>query len=161
MIKIVNILDAIEISKELKDEGKSIILAGGCFDILHGGHIEFLEKAKEKGDFLFILLESDETIRKIKGTDRPINTQTQRAKVLSALNIVDYIINIPCFKTDQEYTELVIQLKPDIIATTKGDPYRQQKEKQAVLINAKVIEVIEKVPNQSTSKLVKLLFGDL
>ena len=68
---------------------KNIVLVGGCFDIVHLGHLIFLEKAKAKGDILIVLLESDENIRKNKGQNRPINNQEDRALFLSKLKMVD------------------------------------------------------------------------
>lgn len=160
MNKILTIKRAIDISKKLRTEGKQIVLAGGCFDILHLGHIEFLEKAKDRGNVLFVLLESDETIRQIKGNHRPINAQQDRAKVLSAFESVDYVILLPYLKTDTDYDDLIIGLKPTIIATTKGDPKRHHKERQAKKVGAKVIDVIEKKAKQSTSRLSKLILED-
>lgn len=157
MNKILNTKQAIELSNKLRKQGKSIVLAGGCFDILHIGHIKFLEEAKKKGDFLFVLLESDEKVKKLKGKGRPVNSQQDRASILTSLNQVDYVITLPIFKTNNRYKEMVIKIKPDIIATTRGDPCRKQKERQAKLVKARVINVIKRVPDKSTSRLAKLL----
>lgn len=158
--KILTIQQAIDVSNKLKAEGKAIVLAGGCFDILHIGHIDFLNEAKKRGDVLFVLLESDEAIRRIKGNNRPINSQADRARILSALLGVDYAIILPQLKTDKEYDDVVIKLRPDIIATTKGDKYKKHKERQAKLIGAKVVDVIKNISNKSTTKLIKLLSED-
>lgn len=155
MNKILNIKEAIETANKLHQNGNKIILAGGCFDILHIGHIEFLKQAEKYGDYLFILLESDESCAK-KGKNRPINIQYDRAKILSAIELVDYIILIPKFN-DQDYINLIKQLKPDTIAVTKNDPFKDRKEKQAKLISAKVVEVISHLSNKSTTNLLKLL----
>lgn len=157
MHKILTVQKSIEIAKNLRSKGKKIVLAGGCFDILHIGHITFLKKAKEAGDSLFILLESDEAIKRIKGKNRPINNQEDRAKILAALNVVDFVVLLPANLTDKDYDRIVIQIKPAIIATTKGDPFRMHKERQAVLINCKIIDVTDIISDQSTSRLVKLL----
>lgn len=157
MGKILTVKQAINIGKKIRDEGKSTVLVGGCFDILHIGHLKFLQKAKEHGDILLVLLESDEKINHLKGKDRPINTQEDRAEVLAALKIVDYVIPLTQFETNSQYDDLITRLKPDTIATTKGDPQRIHKERQAKLIDIKVIDVIAKISNQSTTKLVKLL----
>ncbi|MFH1832618.1 MAG: adenylyltransferase/cytidyltransferase family protein [Candidatus Levyibacteriota bacterium] len=155
MNKIITPEIAIKTSEVLRGKGKHIILAGGCFDILHIGHIEFLKQAKKYGDYLFILLESDESCAK-KGKNRPINMLYDRAKILSAIGLVDYIIPIPEFD-DQGYIDLIKQLKPDTIAITKNDPFKDRKEEQAKLINAKVVEVINHLSNKSTTQLLKLL----
>lgn len=161
MKKIVTVQQAIQIAKKLHKETKSIVLVGGCFDILHIGHITFLEKAKESGDSLFVFLEPDESIKKLKGENRPINNQENRAKILSALESVDYVILLPLHLTDIDYDRMIIQLKPAIIATTRGDVHRKQKARQAALIKSKVIEVTDYIRDQSTSRLVKLLGSEL
>lgn len=155
--KIVSTAKAIELAKRIRKERKSIVLAGGCFDVLHIGHIRFLEKAKVQGDTLFVLLESDEMIKRTKGNHRPINTQIDRAEVLAALSTVDYVVLLPLLQNDEEYDRLVIQLKPAIIATTKGDREKFHKERAAKLIAAEVIEVINAISNQSTSRLIAAL----
>lgn len=157
MSKILNIKQAVKIAKELREHKKSTVLAGGCFDILHQGHIKFLEKAKKQGDFLFVFLESDKKIIEMKGKDRPINTQKDRAEALAELSFIDYIIALPFFKTNKDYDDLVFEFKPDIIATTKGDPARFHKERQAKVLKIKVIDVIERISNQSTTRLINNL----
>ncbi len=157
MSGIINLEEAIKIVQNLRKRNKSVVLAGGCFDVLHTGHIEFLQAAKKQGDVLFVLLESDEKIKQIKGPDRPINTQSERALILSHLRSVDYVIPISLFKSDTQYDDLTSRLKPDIIATTKGDPYKVHKERQASLISAHVREVIERIPDHSTSNTVTQL----
>jgi len=145
------------VSKRLRGVGKKVILVGGCFDLLHIGHLTFLEKAKKKGDVLFVLLESDANITKTKGPGRPINSQTDRAKILSALETVDYIIKLAPFLKNEDYDELITKLRPTVIATTKGDVNRLHKERQANVIGGKVIDVTVPVKNQSTTKLISLL----
>ncbi len=145
------------ISAELQNQNKKIVLVGGCFDILHIGHITFLQTAKEQGDSLIVLLESDEAIAKTKGPKRPINTQEDRAKILAALTMVDFVILLKPQMTNQDYDDLVIALKPAIIATTKGDTNKQHKERQAHLVAAHVIDVTEQISDKSTTQLIQLL----
>ncbi|MGI8419263.1 MAG: adenylyltransferase/cytidyltransferase family protein [Candidatus Levyibacteriota bacterium] len=149
--------DAKELSKELHKFGKQIVLAGGCFDILHIGHLTFLESAKRQGDTLIILLESDETIKKSKGDKRPINLQSDRAKLLAAFSAVDYVILLNPQMSNISYDDLVIALKPAIIATTQGDSNRHHKERQAKQIGSQVIDVTTQISDTSTTKLVNLL----
>src|SRR5664279_2300284 len=111
MKRIVNTEQAIKISKKLKREGKKLVLTGGCFDILHVGHIKFLTAAKKRGDVLFILLESDKNVEKFKGENRPINSQGERATVLSSLRPVDYVIILEEMRTNSDYDKLIINLK--------------------------------------------------
>ncbi len=157
MEKIQKINEATKIAKTIRDQGKSIVLAGGCFDILHPGHVLFLQEAKKQGDVLFILLENDNTIRKKKGHDRPIHTQKDRAMILENLTIVDYVIPLPQLYTDKDYDDLLSRLKPTIIATTKGDTNQHHKDRQAKLIGAQVVEVIQRIQHASTTALAKTL----
>jgi rfaE bifunctional protein nucleotidyltransferase chain/domain len=138
-------------------QGKKIVLVGGCFDILHAGHIVFLQKAKDQGDIVVVLLESDEQIKKIKGESRPVNTQQNRAFVLAALRSIDMVVVLPSEMHDLQYDRLISQIKPDIIATTAGDPNRRHKERQAGQIGAHVIDVSERLPEHSTSTVVMRL----
>jgi rfaE bifunctional protein nucleotidyltransferase chain/domain len=155
--KILTTQEAVKVAEKTRAENKKIVLAGGCFDILHVGHITYLEGAKKKGDVLFVLLESDEKIKKVKGEKRPINSQKDRAAVLQALSPVDYIIPINNLKGDSDYDKLVSSLKPAIIAITKGDSARSHKERQGGLTGAKVVEVADPIVNQSTTRLIEIL----
>lgn len=161
MKKILNIGEAVEIAKELLNKGKSIILSGGCFDILHIGHLIFLENAKKQGDVLFVLLESDAAIKKLKGKNRPINTQKDRASLLEALKIVDYVILLPNLIANENYDEIITQIKPSIIAVTKGDPSIHHKQRQAKKVNGKVVVVTKMIQDQSTTRLAELISKDL
>jgi len=156
MKKIYNLEQAIKLTKKIRQEEKKIVLVGGCFDILHLGHIQFLEGAKKYGDHLMLLLESDTTVKQLKGAERPIHTQKDRAKLLSALSAVDSVCLLPSFLHHTDYDKLVLQLKPAIIATTTGDRLRRHKEKQAKSVDGRVIS-IKKIHDHSTTKLAKTL----
>lgn len=134
---------------------KKIVLVGGCFDILHLGHIIFLERAKEKGDSLVVLLESDEAVKFLKGAGRPINPQKTRAKILSSLRSVDKVILLKSKMTDKDYDLIVKKIKPSVLATTKNDPSIHHKIRQAKLVGGKVIVVTKNIANYSSSKLAK------
>ena len=157
MNRIIDTNKAIKISKKLKREGKKIILAGGCFDILHIGHIRFLEQAKKRGDVLFILLENDKSVKKIKGDDRPINTQEERAVVLSSLKPVDYVVNLSEMNSNSDYDKLIINLKPDVIATTKKSKQVIHNIRQAKLVDAELALVVNRISNRSTTRLAELI----
>ena len=157
MNKILSVEKSIEVAKRLRLKNKSIVLAGGCFDILHVGHVSFLEKAKAKGDILLVMLEHDNSIRRLKGKNRPIHTQKDRAKILASISLVDYVILLPDMTSNTQYDTLIKHIKPAIIATTKGDSGRFHKERQAYNVNAKVVDVTDLIKDQSTSRLVQLL----
>lgn len=155
MNKIITIKQAIEIAKKLRSQKKTIVVVGGFFDILHLGHIKFFENSKKYGDYLFVLLEDDQKARKIKGANRPINSQKDRAKILSTLHSVNYVILLKNMTNNAKYDRLIIQMKPNVLAATYGDPYIEHKKRQAKLINGKVVCVIERIYNHSTTKLSK------
>ena len=157
MDKILTIDQTSQLQKTLAESNKRIVLAGGCFDILHIGHLTFLGEAKKHGDVLVVLLESDETITKAKGPKRPINIQQDRAQLLGALSLVDFVILLTPQMDNQAYDNLVIAIKPAIIATTQGDTNRHHKERQAALVDAEVIDVTGFVTDKSTSQIIKML----
>src|SRR5258708_2559142 len=157
MSRILTIKQAIETSKQLTAKNKRIVLAGGVFDILHPGHITFLEKAKEQGDVLLVWVEDDTLVKKRKGPDRPVHTQQDRARVLAALSAVDYVLLLPELLNNESYDHLVKNLKPAIIAATKDDPVIAHKQRQAKLIGAKLAIVTERIKEHSTSRLIKQL----
>ena len=156
MATIISVDQIDETIKPLKQKGENIILTGGCFDILHPGHIEFLSNTKKLGGKLVVLLESDETVKRLKGEGRPVHTQHDRAYVLAHLSPVDVVILLPQFNNNEDYEHLVAALSPDIIAITKDDPVKKYVEPQAIKIGAKLIEVVERRP-YATSSITKRL----
>ncbi|CAN5199889.1 D-glycero-beta-D-manno-heptose 1-phosphate adenylyltransferase [soil metagenome] len=138
-----------------KIKGKKIVVVGGCFDILHPGHVAFLVEAKKLGEILIVFLESDKAVRMRKGEERPKNTSDIRATILLEKTLVDDVIILPFPFTDHDYDSLVTSLKPAIIATTEGDPYISHKIRQGRLIGAEVKEVINRLPDYSTTDLIK------
>jgi len=151
------ILNLRELEKFLTKEGKgSIVLTGGCFDILHIGHVRFFSKAKKMGDYLIVLLESDKKVKKLKGRNRPLFIQKERAEMLSALRSVDLIVLLPTIENDSDYLNLVMKIKPDIIAVTANDPAIEKKRSQAKKIGGK-LKVISFTKTYSTSELAEIL----
>lgn len=157
MKKILNPQEAIKIAKKIKNQGSTIVLAGGFFDILHIGHIKFLENSKKYGDYLFVLLEDDDKAKKIKGKDRPINSQKKRAIILSVIKSVDYVVLLRQMTTNDDYDKIITQISPSVITTTSGDPNIKHKKRQAKLVNGKVINVISRIEKYSTTRLVGLM----
>lgn len=135
---------------------KKVVLVGGCFDVIHFGHVEFLRRAKQHGNHLLVALEADENVRRRKGSTRPIHSQEQRKKMLEALSFVDEVLALPVMTKDQEYYDLVERTKPHVIAVTEGDPYQAHKQHQADHVGAMLV-VIPKVHTPSTSQLAKLI----
>lgn len=141
--------------KIIKRSEKPIVLAGGCFDILHLGHVRFLNQAKKYG-ILIVALESDSNLTRLKGINRPIHTQLQRAEMLASMKSVDYILLLPKLTSDQDYYQLTQTISPNIIAVTEKDPQLKNKQQQADQVGAKII-IISKTQTPTTSLLIKLL----
>ncbi len=153
MHKIVDFKDLSKLVNHLSKDHK--VLVGGCFDILHLGHVRFLKAAKKYGRVI-VALESDETLKKHKGHLRPIHKQNERAEVLANLEAVDFVLLLPYFTSDQEYFDLVKLVHPHFIAITQSDPLLKNKRQQANAVGAEII-VIPKISTPSTTQLAKLL----
>lgn len=109
--KIKKAAELARILKRLKSAGKKIVFTNGCFDILHVGHVTYLEKAQGLGDILVVGLNSDRSVREIKGSGRPVNKEKDRAKVLAALSFVDYVTIFD----EPTPEELIRKLEPTIL----------------------------------------------
>lgn len=144
-------------NEKLIINNKKIVLVGGCFDVLHLGHIVFLEKAKKEGDILVVLLESDKNIKKNKGFKRPINNQENRAVFLTKLRMVNYVIKLPEMKSDEEYLQIINKIKPNVIAVSENDKNLNNKREQAKKIGAKLVKVTKLIPQQSTSRIIEII----
>ena len=147
------ILSLSSIGNIKRDKSKKVVLAGGCFDILHYGHVVFLQQARSAGEKLILLLESDEFILHIK-KKKPVHSQRQRAEILAALGYVNYVITLPFLKDpDVDYARIVSEIHPNIIAFTKGDSKELQKKKFAQSVNAKTL-IIPLLSSFSSSQLI-------
>lgn len=161
MATILTVSEVAHYVKTLKQEGRSIVVAGGCFDILHIGHITLLEYAKKEGDTLVVLLESDTAIKKRKGIDRPIHTASQRAHMVQRLQDVDVVVLLSDNMDDTDYDDLMKIIRPDVIATTENDPHIAHKKRQAQLVGAVVKEVNKHISSISTTKLLDILSREI
>lgn len=137
--------------KELRKDGKTIVTTNGCFDILHVGHVRYLEETKKYGDVLIVALNSDKSVKSIKGEGRPINNETDRAEVLNALKSVDYVV---LFDEDSP-ANLLAEIKPDV--HTKGADYNVDTLPEAKIImeNGGRLEFIQFVPGKSTTSTIE------
>ncbi len=140
--------DAIEvIADDLRKKGKKIVFTNGCFDILHLGHVKYLEKSKKMGDLLIVGVNSDKSVRRLKGDERPINPEYDRAYILSSLECVDYVV---IFEEDTPL-ELIKRVKPDILV--KGGDYRFKKVVGSDI--AKEVRFVDFVDGKSTTEIVR------
>jgi FAD synthetase len=135
-------------------KNKKLVLVGGCFDILHFGHIQFLENARHNGDYLIVALEPDERILHHKKRT-PTHTQEERAYNLLALRAVDHIILLPLLSGFADYLELVKNINPHVIAVTSNDPQLGNKQKQADLLGAELVIVNDRIEHLSSSAIYK------
>ncbi len=139
--------DISSIVLELKNKNKKTVFTNGCFDILHIGHIKYLEKAKSFGDVLILGLNSDSSVQKLKGKNRPINNEVDRAYLLASIEVVDYVV---IFEQDTPL-DLIELIQPDVLV--KGGDY---KDKEVVGQNiAKEFKVVEFFDGKSTTKTIK------
>ena len=133
--------------------GRKLVVTNGCFDLLHLGHVTYLETARNLGDALLIGVNSDDAVRQLKGPDRPVNIEGDRAAVLAALQSVDGV----CIFNDRAATEFLKRAQPDIYV--KGGDYTletlNQDERRAVEGNGGRIVLIPFVPGKSTTGLLQ------
>ncbi len=132
---------------------KKIIFTNGCFDILHVGHVKYLESAKSFGDVLIVGLNSDASVKRLKGQSRPINEQGDRAYILAALESVDYVV---LFDDDTPY-ELIRLIKPDVLV--KGGDYKDKKVIGTEFANE--LRLVDFVDGKSTTEVIKKIGGEL
>ena len=135
------------LSKELRARGKKIIFTNGCFDILHIGHVRYLETAKSYGDILILGLNSDRSVTSIKGKGRPINIQLDRAYILAALEAVDFVV---VFDEETPY-DLIKAVKPDVLV--KGSDYEGKKVVGQDI--AHELKLVQFVDGKSTTKTIE------
>ena len=139
-----------EMLKLWRKEGKTIVFSNGCFDILHRGHVEYLSKAADLGDVLIIGLNTDSSVKRIKGPSRPVNDEKARAVVLAALEFIDAIM---FFDEDTPYN-LIKRVQPDVLV--KGKDYKAEDivGYDIVINKGGKVETIELVEGFSTTKTI-------
>ncbi len=149
-MKLINQNEIPKLIQKLKSENKKTVMTNGCFDILHAGHVRYLKKSKECGDVLIVGLNSDKSVKMLKGDSRPINNEQDRAEVLSGLESVDYIIIFD----ELSPSKLLEAVKPDIY--TKGADYTLETlpETKTVQSYGGEIKFIELVEGKSTTKII-------
>ena len=139
--------------KKFRASGKKLVVTNGCFDILHLGHVTYLENARNFGDALLLGVNADAAVRGLKGAGRPVNSETDRAAVLAALESVSGV----CLFTDVRATKFLAAAQPDIYV--KGGDYTletlSQEERQAVEQTGGQIRFVPFVPGKSTTSLLE------
>lgn len=155
MGRLVSQKEIIEIVRQGQAEGKTFAATNGCFDILHVGHVRYLQKTKELANYSIVMLNSDKSVKMIKGEDRPINNEQDRAELLSALSCVDYVVLFE----EKSPAALLEAIKPDIY--TKGADYTLETlpERDIVIRNNIKVEFIDFVAGKSTTNVIKKCLG--
>jgi D-beta-D-heptose 7-phosphate kinase/D-beta-D-heptose 1-phosphate adenosyltransferase len=135
----------------LKEDGRKVVFTNGCFDILHRGHVEYLTKAKALGDVLLVGMNTDASVKRLKGPQRPVVSQDDRAFVLAALRTIDYVC---LFDEDTPY-ELIKAVVPDVLV--KGGDWSIDAivGKDIVEAAGGTVQTIDFVPDRSTTNIIE------
>jgi len=143
------------LAEDLRKSGKKIVTTNGCFDILHVGHTRILKQARSFGDVLVVGINSDDSVRRLKGPTRPINSQDDRAEVLASLACVDFVT---IFDEDTP-VEFLKEIKPDI--HVKGSDYRPEALEETPVVESfgGRVHILALVPGKSTSGVVDRIVG--
>jgi len=143
----------LKIIKDLKAKGKRIVFTNGCFDLLHIGHVRYLEKAKAFGDVLVVGVNSDSSVRKLKGPKRPILPEGERAGILSGLGCVDYITIF----SERDPLKLITSLRPDVLV--KGGDWTKEQTvgREVVERSGGEVIILPFVKGASTSNLIQTI----
>ena len=147
--------EAEHMSEVLKREGKTIVMTNGCFDILHRGHIFFLKKAKSLGDVLFVAVNSDSSVRRLKGSDRPVVPEESRIEVLSSLRFVDYVVPFEELTAER----VVSVIKPDIYVKGKEYEGKGIPEEHVVKSYGGKVLFLDILSGWSTTDIIKKVRG--
>ena len=142
-----------EIRQQLKDQNKKVVFTNGCFDLIHAGHIDYLSKAKALGDVMVVGLNTDSSVKRIKGNKRPILNESERSFIISNIKPVDYVVLF-----DEDTPKLLIEeLLPDILV--KGADWEVENivGKDVVIASGGEVKTIEFVNDQSTSNIIKII----
>lgn len=150
MGQVLSIEKLVEQTDKLKSQGKKIVSTNGCFDILHVGHVRYLQKSAALGDVLVVCLNSDRSVKALKGDSRPVNNENDRAEVLAALGCVDFVV---IFDEDTPVNYLA-KIKPNI--HTKGGDYdvNTLPEAKVIMDNGGRLEFISFVEGKSTTNII-------
>jgi rfaE bifunctional protein nucleotidyltransferase chain/domain len=149
--KIKSLVEATEQVAQWKEAGQKVVFTNGCFDIMHLGHVDYLEKARGLGDRLVLGLNTDDSVSRFKGPTRPIQDQHSRARILAALQFIDLVV----FFNEDTPLNLISSLLPNILV--KGSDYLAENIVGADVVKSKggVVKTIDFVPGYSTSRIVE------
>jgi rfaE bifunctional protein nucleotidyltransferase chain/domain len=145
-----------ELVRLTRQQGKTLVLATGVFDVLHQEHVLFLQKAKQVGDVLVVGVEANQRVKQLKGQARPIHSEEARRQQLEGLHIADMVFILPdAFNTEAEYRAFTHHLKPDILAVSSHTNFQELKQKLMQEVGGELRVVHEHNPAISTTILLK------
>jgi rfaE bifunctional protein nucleotidyltransferase chain/domain len=149
--KIVGLAEAKARVKQWQKSGQKVVFTNGCFDLIHLGHVDYLEKARQLGDKLVLGLNTDDSVSRFKGPERPLQDQNSRARVLAAMQFIDLVVY---FNEDTPFS-LIFELVPDILV--KGSDYLTENIVGADVVKKAggVVKTIDFVPGYSTTRIVE------
>ena len=142
--------DVVNFCDDLRRQNKKVVFTNGCFDIIHAGHVRYLTTAKNFGDVLIVGLNTDESVKRLKGNSRPINNQFDRAEVLLGLKAVDHVI----FFGEQTAENLIAEIKPNVYV--KGGDYTLETLPEAKIVQrcGGRVELVNLVAGHSTTNII-------
>ena len=151
--KIHNRSELASILQQAKADGDIVVTTNGCFDVLHLGHLRYLQAARQLGDLLVVAINSDSSVRQLKGENRPLVPEDERAEMLAGLECVDYVVIFP----ESTPIDLLSELKPNI--HVKGGDYKLEQliERDVVEANGGKVIVGLNVPGKSTTNLIQVI----
>ncbi len=160
LAKILNYEQAGETARQLKSQGKKLVMVSGCFDLMHIGHMEFLSDAKALGDVLFISLGSDKTVKTLKGDKRPIMNEGYRAQMLASLQVVDFVVvaneEEVALPSGIDFNRLITIIRPDIFAINKGNRSVAEKQDLLASVGGRLAEIEGKQITSTTETVAKI-----
>lgn len=150
MKTLLSLEEFLKIRKKIKEEGKKLVFTNGVFDIIHRGHVDYLNRAKALGDYLVVALNSDESVKRLKGEERPINKLEDRAFVLANLKAVDFVVS---FEEDTPF-EIISAIVPDVLV--KGGDWKVEQivGRDIVEANGGKVYSLPYVENYSTTNII-------
>lgn len=154
-VKLKTLEELVTITRDLRRQGRQVVFTNGCFDLLHRGHVRYLDQAKTLGDVLIVAINSDASVRTLKGPDRPVMSHGERAELVASLGVVDYVIIF-----EEANPERVIQeLEPDVLVKGGNWPVDQVVGRQIVESRGGRVLTLPYVEGASSSELLRRIQG--
>ena len=154
-VSVATMAESVAIAERLRDAGKTVVFTNGCFDVLHIGHVRYLQAARALGDALIVGVNSDASVRRLKGPARPLVCHDERAWIIGSLKCVDHVVVFD----DDTPESLITAIRPDVLV--KGGDYQGTEIVGAAQVRARggKVALVDVVPGRSTTNLIALIAG--